>query len=137
MVEANKEVVRKLVEDVFNGGETQLLSELVSQDHISHLPMGDHYGPEGVRIDITGLRAAFPDLTITIEDMLGEKDEVAYRFTIRGTHHGPYMGVPATGRQVAFDGIAFYRLSDGKSVERWVQYDGVSLLQQIGELSRA
>jgi steroid delta-isomerase-like uncharacterized protein len=99
---------------------------------VSHLPTGDHYGPEGVRIDIAGFRAAFPDLKLIVDDFIDASDTVVYRFTVRGTHQGPFMGVAATGRRVRIDGIGIDRFRDGKMIERWMQYDSVGLLQQLG-----
>ncbi|MGH2558491.1 MAG: ester cyclase [Thermomicrobiales bacterium] len=135
MVEQNKRIAHRFVEEVINGGNTRLLAELVSTDHVSHLPLGDHYGPEGVRIDICGFRSAFPDLNLTIESMVGEADYVVYRFVARGTHKGPFMGVPPSGRRIEIDGISMDRLRDGQTIERWLQYDTVALLQQIGSAS--
>ncbi|MGH2531790.1 MAG: ester cyclase [Thermomicrobiales bacterium] len=135
MVEQNKRIAHRFVEEVINGGNTRLLAEIVSPDHVSHLPLGDHYGPEGVRIDICGFRSAFPDLHLTIESMVGEADYVVYRFVARGTHKGPFMGVPPSGRRIEVDGISMDRLRDGQTIERWLQYDTVALLQQIGSAS--
>jgi steroid delta-isomerase-like uncharacterized protein len=132
MTEENKRVVRRFVEEVCNCGEIRAIPDLIASEHVSHLPMGDHYGQEGVRIDISSLRAAFPDLQVTIEDMVAEGDEVFLRFTTRGTHQGPFMGVLPTGREVSFSGVAIHRLRQGKSTERWVVYDGIDLLQQLG-----
>ena len=110
MAEANETVVRRLMEEVLNRGQTGLLAELVAADHVGHDPLGDHYGPEGLRIVIAEHRAAFPDLRVTVEDIVAEGDKVVRRFTLRGTHGGPFMGIPATGRAVTAAGIAIDRL---------------------------
>lgn len=133
MVEQNKRIVQRFVEEVVNGGNMRVLSDLVSPEHVSHVPLGDHYGPEGVRIDVCGFRSAFPDLHLTIESIVGEEDYVVFRFVARGTHHGPFMGVPPTGRRVEIDGLSMERLRDGKTIERWLQYDTAALLQQLGD----
>lgn len=126
--------VQRFFDEAFNAGNIRILPELIAPEHVSHLPTGDHYGPEGVRIDIAGFRAAFPDLNLQLDDLLDASDSVIYRFTARGTHQGPFMGVPPTGRRVRVAGIGIDRFRDGLMVERWVQYDGVGLLQQIGAL---
>ncbi len=131
-IEENKELVTRFVEDVFNGGNTRLLAEMISPEHVSHLPNGDHYGPEGVRIDIASFRAAFPDLRLTILDLVAEYDRVVYRFVADGTQEGPFMGIAPTGKRVKVDGIVLDHVRDGKTIERWVQYDGLSLLRQLG-----
>jgi len=129
---ANERVVRRLVEEVVNRGATDLLPQLVGPDHVGHDPLGDHYGPEGVRIGVAELRSAFPDLRVTIEDLLAAGDRVARRFTLRGTHRGPFMGFAATGRAVSAPGLAIDRLADGKLAESWVCVDALGLLRQLG-----
>jgi predicted ester cyclase len=128
----HRTAVQRFFEEVFNAGNTRLLPELIAPEHVSHLPTGDHYGPEGVRIDIAGFRAAFPDLMLSLDDLIDSSETVVYRFTARGTHQGPFMGVAPTGRRVRVDGIGIDRFREGKLIERWVQYDSVGLLQQIG-----
>jgi predicted ester cyclase len=134
-IEENKVLVTRFVEDVFNGGNTRLLAEMVSPEHVSHLPNGDHYGPEGVRIDIASFRAAFPDLRLMILDMVAEYDRVVFRFVADGTHEGPFMGVAPTGKRVKVDGIVIDHVRDGKTFERWVQYDGLGLMRQLGVIT--
>jgi predicted ester cyclase len=134
-IEENKVLVTRFVEDVFNGGNTRLLAEMVSPEHVSHLPNGDHYGPEGVRIDIASFRAAFPDLRLMILDMVAEYDRVVFRFVANGTHEGPFMGVAPTGKRVKVDGIVIDHVRDGKTFERWVQYDGLGLMRQLGVIT--
>jgi steroid delta-isomerase-like uncharacterized protein len=120
--------------EAFNEGDAHVIRELVSPEHVSHLPNGDHYGPEGVRIDINCFRAAFSDLHLNIDELFEASDRVVYRFTARGTHDGPFMGVAASGRRVEIQGIGIDRISMGKTVERWVQYDSAGLFQQLGVL---
>jgi steroid delta-isomerase-like uncharacterized protein len=75
--------------------------------------------------------SAFPDVRLTIEDLIAEGDEVAERWTIRGTHRGDFMGVPATNKQVTVSGIDVYRYAGGKRVETWSQYDSLGMMQQL------
>lgn len=132
MSKANAAVVRRLIEEVFNRGEMGRLAELVAADHIGHDPFGDHYGRDGVRIAATEYRAAFPDLRLTVEDVVTAGDRVAHRFTLRGAHAGPFMGIPPTGRLVTAVGIAVHRLAGAKVAESWVSLDALSLLRQLG-----
>jgi steroid delta-isomerase-like uncharacterized protein len=80
------------------------------------------------------LWSAFPDAQATVEDMIGEGETVAFRATVRGTHQGPFLGVPATGTQVAFAVQNIYRLRDGKVVERWSNADLLGLMVQVGAI---
>jgi steroid delta-isomerase-like uncharacterized protein len=132
MSKENEAVVRRLIEEVLNGGQTDLLADLVAADHVGHDPLGDHYGPEGMRIAVAEYRTAFPDLRVTIEDLVTAGDEVVHRFTLRGTHAGPFMGIPPTGRVVTSSGIAIDRLAGGKVTETWVSIDALNLLRQMG-----
>lgn len=135
MPRRNEAVVRRLLEEVFNRGRTDLLTELIATDHIGHDPFGDHYGPEGLRIAVAEYREAFPDLQMTVEDLVADGDRVVHRFTLRGTHAGPFMGIPPTGQVVTVTGIAIDRLADAKVAESWVSFDGLDLLRQLGASS--
>jgi steroid delta-isomerase-like uncharacterized protein len=91
--------------------------------------------------DWVGFLSAFatgvPDAQIYVEASIAERDLVATRWTITGTHRGTFQGIPATGRQVTMAGIEFTRVVDGKVAEHWVQFDVPGLMQQIGGLQAA
>jgi steroid delta-isomerase-like uncharacterized protein len=78
------------------------------------------------------MRAGFPDIQWTLEELIAEGDKVAARFTMRGTHNGPFFGVPPTGKKIAVKAMNFYRITNGKIVEEHGQPDLLGLLQQIG-----
>lgn len=133
--ERNKRVVRRFVEEVINRGSAASLRDLVDPNHVVHEPIGDHYGPDGVRIALAGYRAAFPDLAVTIDDLVAEGDRVVRRFTARGTHQGTLMGVAPTGKTVSVEGIWIDRLVDGRLVESWFSFDVFGLLRQLGSIA--
>ena len=124
--------MRRFVEEVVNRGNTTVLAELVAPDHVRHAPDGGLYGPEGVRIHLAEWRAGFPDLDLAIKDLIAEEDKVVSRFVLRGTHRGPFLGVPATGRTVEVVSFGIDRVSDGQLVESWVSLDGLALLRHPG-----
>src|SRR5687768_2768919 len=126
MIAANKELVRCLIEDVLGQGRIELIPALVAADHVGHLPIGDHYGPEGVRIDVAAYRAAVPDLAVTLDDLLADGDRVVRRFTLRGTHRGAFLGIPPSGRAVVLRAIAIDRVARGQLIESWVQIDDLT-----------
>ncbi len=96
-------------------------------------PPGEEiHGREGIEQFYGALRAAFPDLRITIEDQVAEGDRVVTRWTARGTHTGAFQGIPPTGKQGRMTGIDIDRIADGKVVECWVNSDDLGLLQQLG-----
>ena len=78
--------------------------------------------------------AAFPDSQISVADSFGDRDMVATRWTITGTHRGDFQGVPPTGRPVTMAGVDISRVVDGKIAEHWAQFDVIGVMQQIGAL---
>jgi steroid delta-isomerase-like uncharacterized protein len=132
MAGADEAIIRRFVEEVVNRGNTDLLNELVAADHVGHDHLGDRYGPEGVRIGVAEWRVAFPDLRLTIDDLLAHEGRVAWRYTLLGTHAGPFMGIPATGRPVRVSGIRIDRLGGRRLAESWVCLDALGLLRQLG-----
>jgi steroid delta-isomerase-like uncharacterized protein len=119
-------VVRSLMEQVWGHGRFDVLPRLIAEEFEGHFALGDHYGPEGVRIDVATYRDAFPDLTVTVDDLFAAGDKVVRRFTLRGTHQSPYLGVPASGRPVVLRGLGVDRLGRGLIVESWVHVDRMS-----------
>jgi steroid delta-isomerase-like uncharacterized protein len=87
---------------------------------------------EALKQHIAGAEAAFPHYEMIAEDLLAEEDKVVVRFTMRATHQGDFMGIPATGRQVNVPGIIIYRIADKQIVEHWMQFDSMAMLQQLG-----
>jgi steroid delta-isomerase-like uncharacterized protein len=83
---------------------------------------------------LSAFTVGLPDAQISVDASVAERDVVASRWTITGTHRGTFQGVPATGRQVTMAGIDFSRVVDGKIAEHWAQFDVLGVLQQIGAL---
>ena len=105
----------RYLNEVLNGGNLALIDELVRPDHVDHFPPGpDLHGPQALRQFIGATRAAFPDLHLTLEDQIVVGDQVVARWTARGTHRGPFMGVPATGRAVVVSGLSLHFFVDDK-----------------------
>jgi hypothetical protein len=121
----NRAVVRQLVEAALGRGEVDLLPELISPKYVGHLPIGDHYGPEGVRIDFAAYRAALPDLTVMVDELIDLEDRVVRRYTIRGTHLGVWLGRPPTGKPVELRVIAIDQIEEGMLVESWITMSGI------------
>lgn len=132
MSERNKVIARRAFDEVYNQGNLELVDELVSSDFVAHVASEDIHGPAGMKQFVTSLREAFPDLHIAIDDQVAEGDRVVTRWTARGTHAGPFQGVPPTGRQGIMTGIDIDRVIDGKAVECWTTADYLGLMQQLG-----
>jgi steroid delta-isomerase-like uncharacterized protein len=131
--EENKALIRRFYEEVFNKRNLAALDDFYAPDHVDHtLPPGLPVGPEGTRQAIAMMLTGFPDLRITIEDMIAEGDKVATRFMTHGTQHGMFGSIPPTGKQVAVSTIEITRIAGGKIVEDWGLDDRLGMLQQLG-----
>ncbi len=131
--EENKALIRRFYEEVFNKRNLAALDDFYAPDHVDHtLPPGLPAGPEGTRQAIAMTLAGFPDLRITIEDMIAEGDKVVIRFTMHGTQQGMFGNLSPTGKQVAVSTIEITRIADGKIVEDWGLDDRLGMLQQLG-----
>ena len=130
--EANKALTLRYWEEVANKGNLDLIEEICAPDYVCHEVDQDIRGPEGVRQFISMLRAAFPDLHVTVEDVIAEGDKIVQRWTGRGTHQGELMGIPPTGNRVSVAGITISRFKDGKVSEEWEVYDMMGMMQQLG-----
>lgn len=132
--EQNKALLRQIMEEVFSQGNMRRADELLAPDFVDHeeLPPGIPRNREGVKQLTTILHHAFPDLKITIDDIIAEGDKVVVRSTWRGTHKGEFMGIPPTGKRVSVGVFDIVRIAGGKAVEHWGQMDNMGMMQQLG-----
>ncbi|SRR6266849_4286673 len=130
--EDNKALARRGFEETMNQRNLAVLDELHVPDFVFHAASRTIQGREPFKQFISMFLTAFPDLHVTIEDMIGEGDRVVVRFTYGGTHKGDFMGIPPTGKQVAVTGISIMRVANGKFLEEWINTD---LMQQLGVVS--
>ena len=128
--EANKALIREHYDATTNAFKPAAIERQVAADFIDR-DDPRIVGPEGVKAHIKALRTAFPDLSVTIEDMVAEGDLVAVRGTWRGTHRAEFRGVPAIGRKVEFGGMVFWRVGAGQIRERWGLLDTPALMRQL------
>ena len=133
-VEENKAVVRKFFE-TFSRNDFAAFEAVTSQDIVYHTaPPGISPGIQGYRELMAMYHGAFPDMQLTIDDVIAEGDKVVTRFTPSGTHRGELMGIAPTGKRVSIDGISIVRVAGGKVVEEWDQLDMLGMLQQMGAI---
>ena len=140
MSEENKAVVRREFEEILNHtGNLDAADEIFAPNYVSHEPTsGDVRGIEGARQFAATFRQAFPDLQNTIEDMVAEGDTVVMRFRGSGTHEGETEAFgPPTGKRMEITGITIKRLSEGKIVEAWTNFDALGMMQQLGMIPEA
>jgi steroid delta-isomerase-like uncharacterized protein len=133
-LEGNKALVRRFYEDVINKGDMRLAEDVLAADYVEHpsLP-GAGAGVAGFKQFVAMVSTAFPDLHVTVEDLIAEGDRVAARVTVSGTHRGVFLGtIQPTGKHVTWTGIDLIRIADGRIAERWNQRDLLGLMQQLG-----
>jgi predicted ester cyclase len=131
VTEANIATFRRAIDEGWNQGNLEVIDELFAPDFVEHQP-GIAPGREGVKGSIRALRAAFPDLHLAVEDAAAAGDRVWLRLHGTGTHDGPFMGLPATGRRIDITVIDVVRVANGRLVEHWGVADRFSVAQQIG-----
>ena len=134
MSEANKAILRRVLEEGFSKHNVAVFGELYA-DCVYHAPaVGDLRG-EAYRQFMAATLAAFPDGRWTIEDQVAEGDKVVTRWSLVGTHQGALMGLAPTGKHIAAGGIIISRIVDGKIVEEWEEWDTLGMVQQLGAVS--
>jgi steroid delta-isomerase-like uncharacterized protein len=133
-VEENKALVRRFVEEFWNSGNMATVDELLAKDATITLPGVGQVNSAGFKAFASTLRGAFPDWHSTLEQMVGEEDTVAERWTGRGTQRGAFQGTAPTGRAVTVPGVVFYRIASGKIAEFRGQFDGLALMQQLNSI---
>jgi predicted ester cyclase len=132
--EENTEVFRRVIEEGFNKGNLGALDALFAPDFQEHQPGMEPPNLEGVKGAITYLRSVFPDLMLTIEDIIAGSDTVCARITARGTQRGPFMGQPSSERTFAITVIDIARFAGGKMIEHWGVPDRFHQMEQLGLL---
>ena len=128
--------MRRHIAELWNQGKLDSAEEFYASDFVMHDPGNPDRlpGPEGTKQMVAAMRAAFPDLFVTIEDLIAEGDKIVTRTSATGTHKGKYLGVAPTGKKITFTGISVFRLVDGKYIEGWQSIDTLGVMQQLGAI---
>jgi predicted ester cyclase len=124
-----EEVLHGIYEAI-NTGNLALLDKFVAPGYVEHSE--GFQGVEPFRQQVAAFRAAFPDLRVTIEDVLTDRDRFASRTTVTGTHTGDLMGMPATGKRISVEAVDIGRIASGQAQERWGGLNMYALLTQLG-----
>lgn len=130
----NKQLVRRVYDELWNQQRLEIADELFSPDFVSHDPQS----PTAIK-DLEGYKRAvryylnaFPDLQFAVNDQICEGDKAVIRWTSTATHTGDLANIPATGRRISNNGMICYRIKDGKIVESWSNWDVLGMMQQLG-----
>jgi steroid delta-isomerase-like uncharacterized protein len=131
-IEENKALVHTFADQI-NARDLEAALTLFGPNHLEHAAYpGMPAGVEAVRAFFSMLFAGFPDAQTTILDTIAEGDKVVLRASIEGTHTGPFLGIPPTGRRAKWSFIDIHRIAGGKIVEHWFETDQMNLMQQLG-----
>ena len=135
-IEENKDIVHRFVRDLWNAENPDAFDELVATDFISH---NSTFGEEGLDRDglkqmIKDFQTALSGFKLNIEDMIAEGDKVSIRGVQRGTHASEIAGIPATGKEITVTWLVILRIEDSKVVERWVNWDELGFMKQLGAI---
>jgi steroid delta-isomerase-like uncharacterized protein len=140
--EQNKDNYCRFIEEVWNKGNLDVVEEIASSGVVFHSPPGTPPGWEGMKQLVASFRAAFPDVRLTIEDQIAERDRTVARLTITGTHRGPFHShsktLMPTGKTISVQVIDMFRHdANGKLAECWSGFDVFGMLQQLGAIPAA
>lgn len=116
---------------MWNAGRLELVDELVTSAYVID---GVGQGPAAVRQNVATFRSAFPDVHLTVLDLVAEGNRVAVRMRIEGTHRGAFRGIPPTGRRVSYEEMGFWHLANGKLRAGWFVAGALGLRIQLGVL---
>jgi steroid delta-isomerase-like uncharacterized protein len=136
VTEDNKSIMRRAYDEILNEGRLDVADEIIAEDMTEHEQFpGLEPGREGFKSFVTMFREAFPDLQVTVEDMIAEDDKVAARVTMRGTHQGKFLGIPPSGNRIEVPVVDIVRFADGMGVEHWGVTDNMAMMVQLGVAS--
>ncbi len=138
-VEENKRLAREAI-GIWTSGDLGAADEVYAPDYVNHQHHDpedprDLHGVEAMKSFVAEFRRAFPDFHDSIDIQVAEGDLVVTRFTSTGTHRGTFMGVDLTNRELVWTGISIDRISGGKIVESWANWDMMGMMQQLGAIS--
>jgi predicted ester cyclase len=133
--QTNKQIVASIFSEGINKNNSAVINALIHPEYENHGMPGTAPGVEGFRQVVSTFLNAFPDMSVTVQDVVAEGDMVATRGYFDGTHAGELMGIPATGRKVRGNYMDFWKIKDGQAIENWVQMDFAGIMQQIGAMA--
>jgi steroid delta-isomerase-like uncharacterized protein len=119
----NKQHTRDWFDQVWNQRRGDVIAQMVTPDVVVHGLGDDRIGADAFREFHRTFLGAFPDLTVEVNEVIGDGDVTAARFTVRGTHQGDHLGFNATGKPLLTTGMAWVRWRDGRIVEGWNEFD--------------
>jgi steroid delta-isomerase-like uncharacterized protein len=123
MSEQSKQLIQKWYDEVINGRDLDAIGDYFSDERMV----------EGIRRGCFSYFTSFPDLHVSVDELIAEGDRVFVRSTMTGTHDGEYKGLPATGRHVAAESAEVFRVEGGRFAGYWCLANVAGLIRQLTE----
>jgi steroid delta-isomerase-like uncharacterized protein len=135
---SNRKAEALLWYDAFDANKPALLDKILDQAWVDiPSPPSERAGPEAAKALLSGLRAAFPDFAIKVDEVLQDGDKVVVRSTISATSRGPFMGFPPTGRSMKIQAVDIHEFKNGKIIRTWHTEDWMTGLRELGLMKEA
>ena len=128
----NSKIARGVMEELFSKGKLDFVDQNFDATFKGHETLVGNYGRDQIKQHVQMYRGAFPDLTVTIDDLVAAGDKVLLRWTCRGTHKGNFIGKAGTGKSVTTEGLTVLVFRNGKIVHEWTHWGALKLLQDLG-----
>jgi len=133
VTDKHRRLAKRVPEEIASEGAIDVVDELFAEDVVAHIaPLGAAEGRDEFQELPQRMRAAFPDLQTTVDQIVAEGDHVAMHVTLSGTHRGPIMDIDPTEESFEIEHAIFVRFADDEIVELWGQLDAFGLLGQLG-----
>ena len=130
-------LARRWFEEVWNQRKDATVTELFGAQSVGHMEGAEAQGPSQFLTMRASLLGAFPDLSVTVEDVVAEGELAVVRWSARGTHKGAVAGIPASGRGASFRGMTWMKFADGRIVEGWDSWNQGRLLEELRSAAAA
>lgn len=137
-LEKNKAIVQRYVDEMQNAHSLDNIEDIFDEDFVDHMASSGGLflgGMDGLKRGYATFLNAFPDLHVTVENMIAEGDTVVAHKTLSGTHRGPHLGIHPTGKHVQYQIISIYRIKNGKISDFWGLQDELSLRRQLADVA--
>jgi len=136
-IEQSKAIIRRYIEEIWSGGNLETADEIIAEGFVFRGPIRGLEGREAFKQFVAGTHTTFPDIHFTIEESVAERDTVAFRWTMTGTHTNEFMGIAPSGKRFTVPGATIVRLSEGKLAEAWLYWDRLAMMEQLGAVPQS
>jgi steroid delta-isomerase-like uncharacterized protein len=131
--EQNIKIIELYVQEILNKGNLSVTDSIIGDEFVDPASGAGEKGPETLKHVISYFRSTFPDLKVTIDEIITDRNKVAWKWTAHATHQGEIFGIPASNRKVIFSGIIIDKIIDGKIVHRQGIWNRLGLKEQLSE----